>query len=449
MRLQIVLTRVQHIEHLSMELDLTEHKLTCIVGKNGVGKTTLIRALLNLSSADTFIRTAARGIFEPGSSIIYTVDGQSFRFEYDPIIQTLNCRTPIPERFRSLCAVELPMPHGQRFNFFQTISDADSDIRRQITLEEFTRPDELIDFLSDIYSSQDFRALVEAKIHGRSYYSLLGPDNKYVREDYLSSGEYFLINLYRTIRGGARLIVVDEIDLSLDAAAQVHLLRKLRTFCRQYACNVLFTTHSLAMMRTLDERELLYMNRSGTTTELLPASYAYIKSLLFGFTGWDRYILTEDTVLHEFLDSMIRRFCKSVFYQYKIIYVGAATHVSGLLRRNEHEQFLAHPDHVIAILDGDQRNQAHAGHARIHFLPFDSVEKALSECYEEEACPFRLANGKKFNGPKDLFHSLQRDRVVSRPEIYQYLCMRNEGALAALVGTLEEFLCQLPQGRAN
>ena len=39
------------------------------------------------------------------------------------------------------------------------------------------------------------------------------------REDYLSSGEYFLIRLYRTIMSSARLIVIDEIDISLDAVA--------------------------------------------------------------------------------------------------------------------------------------------------------------------------------------------------------------------------------------
>src|SRR5262249_39229284 len=148
------------------------------------------------------------------------------------------------------------------------------------------------------------------------------------------------INLYRTIKSGARLIVVDEIDLSLDAAAQVHLLRNLRIFCQRYGCSILFTTHSLAMMRTLSSQELLYMERYVTLTELYPASYSYIKTLLFGFTGWDRYILTEDAVLHDFIGAIIQRYCKDVFYQYKIIYVGGATQVSDLIRRNQREGFL-------------------------------------------------------------------------------------------------------------
>jgi ABC-type glutathione transport system ATPase component len=244
MHLRIEIDRVQHVDRLSLDLDLAENKLTCIVGKNGVGKTTLVKAFRNLSHSDTFLRTASSGTFAAESTISYDLDGESVRFAFDANINSLNCRSSISETMRSLCVVELPMPHGQRFNFFQSVSDADREIRRQIILEEYRQPEELIHFLSDIYSSDKFASLVETKVRGRSYYSILLGDNRYIREDYLSSGEYFLINLYRTITGGARLIVVDEIDLSLDAAAQVHLLRKLREFCCQYGCNILFTTHS-------------------------------------------------------------------------------------------------------------------------------------------------------------------------------------------------------------
>src|ERR1035441_10298986 len=108
MLFRVELYQVQHVQHLSLQLDLSANQLTCIVGKNGVGKTTLIRAFRNLSHADTFLRTAARDIFQPDSSICYEIAGQSFRFSYDSAIHSLNCRTPIPKDIRELCAVELP-----------------------------------------------------------------------------------------------------------------------------------------------------------------------------------------------------------------------------------------------------------------------------------------------------------------------------------------------------
>ena len=228
MQFRIDIHNVQAIKRLSLDLDLAQNRVICIVGRNGIGKTTLVRSIKNLSHSDTFLRTAPTGIISPDSIIAYSYDGEQVIFEFDQQINSLNCKDTISRCIRELCVVELPIPHGERFNFFQSISQVDRHIRRQIILEEYSRPQELIEFLSDIYSSNRFESLVETKISGQSYYSILQKNATYVREDYLSSGEYFLIRLYRTLRSSSRLIVIDEIDISLDAVAQVKLLRKLR-----------------------------------------------------------------------------------------------------------------------------------------------------------------------------------------------------------------------------
>ena len=306
---------VQHISNLSLELDLEEHKLTCLVRRNGVGKTTLIRALRNLTQSDTFLHTAQRGIFSDSSRISYWVDEERVTYEFDEHLDSLNCKQNIPPYFRGICTAELSIPYGSRFNYFQSISRVDQHIRRQIVLRQYRKPQELIGFLSEICSTDKFRDLIETRIGGRSYFSILLENGRYIREDYFSSGEYFLIDLYRTLTGPAKLIAVDEIDISLDAAAQVQLLEKLREFCSKYQCNVLFTTHSLAMMRMLKEEELFFMEWQKGTTTLNSVPYSFVKSLLFGFRGWDRYILTEDRVLRDFLESFIRRCCPNVFFE--------------------------------------------------------------------------------------------------------------------------------------
>lgn len=203
------------------------------------------------------------------------------------------------------------------------------------------------------------------------------------------------------------------------------------------------------MMRTLDASELMYMERRGTEIVLSPASYSYIKTLLFGFTGWDRYILTEDRVLHGFVEFIIRRYCTDVFYQYKIIYVGGGSQVSDLMRRNQEEHFLSEPDNVLAILDGDQRGADHARQPKTYFQPIESVEKALLAYYTEENFPFRLAAGKGFSGAKDLFNSLQRDGVMSITQIYGYICERNEQSIGLLAVALNGFLSRSPGPRQD
>ena len=440
MHFRIELNKVQHVERLSLELDLSKFKLTCIVGRNGVGKTTLVRSLRNLAQADTFLQTAAPGIFSSNSKIRYSLDGEEVIFEFDERIDSLNCRREISQRMRALISVELPIPHGERFNYFQSISRADRDIRRQIVLEEYSVPHELVDFLSDVYSPEQFQSLIETRIGGRSYFSILREDKTYLREDYFSSGEYFLINLYRTIQGSRRLVVVDEIDISLDAAAQVRLLKHLRRFAQLYRTNVVFTTHSLAIMRTLEDDELLYMERFEDETILQPVSYSYVKSILYGFSGWDRYILTEDEVLQGFLESLIRKRFQDVFFRYKIIYVGGGAQVVDLLKRNWGSQFFSEPKNVIAILDGEFKTTHFAKECSVYCLPFESVEKALYKHFLDDDFQEEGIQGRKFGSAKDLYGALIHEGRMSREQINEFLINKYEGELEPLLERLRVFL---------
>ena len=442
MLFRVELSNIQHLEALFLELDLSEHKLTCLVGRNGAGKTTLVRALRNLAHADTFLHTAPPRIFSSKSKIDYWVNGEKITYDFDEQLLTLNCKQRISGYIRNICAAELSIPFGNRFNYFQSISQVDRNIRQQIILGEYERPQELIDFLADVCSTNKFEALIETRIGQRSYFSILLDDGRYIREDYFSSGEYFLIDLYRTLTGPAKLIAVDEIDISLDAAAQVQLVKKLREFCMKYECNVVFTTHSLAMMRMLTDQELFFMERGRQETTISAVSYSFVKSLLFGFRGWDRYILTEDEVLANFLETFVHRVCQDIFFKYKIIYIGGGHQVVNLLARNRGEHFLSAPENVIAILDGDQEAKHLEETGDIYFLPFSNVEMEFARLYEDEKFPSELRMNKKYNGAKDLYKSVQRDRLMSSESINEYICEQSCGALVPLGDALRSFLVQ-------
>ena len=379
MNILIKITAVQHIREMQFSIDLDTQGLVCITGKNGAGKTTLVKAIRNLLNADTFATTSADGIFGPTSSIVYEIDGSRITFGYDSALGSLNCNDEIPESLRSSIAVELSIPQGERFTWYPRVSEADEDIRRARVLEQHSHPQELVAFLGDIYASSKFDQLAEVSVKRRKYYFLPLPNDKYLREDYLSSGEYFLISLYRRITSGRKLIVVDEIDISLDAAAQVRLVRSLREFSRKYGTCFVFTTHSLAMMRTLKPEELYYIEQPSSTgvTEIVNVSYNYINSILYGFSGWDKYILTEDANLADFLDFVIQRFCGDLFYSYKIIYVGGGSNTTNLMKRNAESNFLANAADVITVLDGDQRVLRLSRREGVFCIPLESVEKAL------------------------------------------------------------------------
>lgn len=438
-RLQVTLHAIQHVAHLHLDVDLSKSGLMCLVGRNGAGKTTLVRALRNLSNSDTFIRTATPYAFSKESRIVYDLDGEQVSFIYDSILRSIDCREKIPRKLRELVAAELPMPYGARFNYFKNASEADQDIRTAIALETYRIPEELIAFLNAVYETERYSAMVEVRVRGKNYYALVREDGTYIREDYLSSGEHFLINLYRTIKGASKLLVIDEIDLSLDASAQANLAAWLRGFCSEYGCKILFTTHSLALMRQLEVDELFYMEVDAGQVSVKPTSYSYAMARLFGFEGYDRYILTEDKMLVAFIKHLINRYCPETLLRYKVIFIGGASQVAGLIDGKEAEEFLASKETVVGILDADQRNQKFSGHPGIRMIPLDSVEDAILTASREDAeFPFRAAR-KDFAKGKDFNHYLKQ-QGATQEEIFDYLITRHESAFQEISQFLRHFL---------
>ncbi|WP_423198688.1 MULTISPECIES: AAA family ATPase [unclassified Cupriavidus] len=445
MKLTLKIENVQHIRSADLAFELGAFGVTCLVGRNGIGKTTLIKALRNLCVADTFKKTAIDSIFSASSKIIYACDPYEYAFTFDPKLKSLNCKTVVAPQLRDSLEVELPMPFGDRFNFFQSISDADHDIRRNIVLENYTRPDELIDFLDAIYGGKKFDNLRCITIKKRTYYCLILDESRYIREDYLSSGEYFLISLYRSIVSGRKLIVIDEIDISLDAAAQAKLVGQLRLHCQKYAVSVVFTTHSLAIMGTLRADELHYIESQDGVLDIQPVSFNYAKSLLFGFSGWDKYILTEDDTLEKFIEFCVKKYLPRTFYKYKIIYIGGARNTVKLIDRNSDQHFFSTEDNVIAVLDGDQRKFSFTqNRGDILFLPWESIEKQMFIEYTEGKYWPHLSveenPGIDNQDGKNLYAALIRRKILSEEEMFLHLCTRYEGQVREFVNSLSVFL---------
>lgn len=439
-RLQVTLDAIQHVAHLHLDVDLSTSGLMCLVGRNGAGKTTLVRALRNLSNSDTFVRTATPYAFSKGSRIVYDLDGEQVTFAYNDVVRSLDCREKIHKELRELIAAELPMPYGARFNYFRSASEADQDIRTAIALGTYDLPDELISFLNAVYETQRYSAMVEVRLRGKSYYALVREDGTYVREDYLSSGEHFLINLFRTIKGPSKLLVIDEIDLSLDAAAQANLPGWLRGFCEKYDRKIIFTTHSLALMQQLEIEELFYMEEQNGGVSITPTSFSQAMLKLFGFIGYDRYIATEDKKLIALIHHLVKKYCPTTLLSYKVIYIGGASQVAGFIESNDTDRFLAAPERVIAILDGDQCKEKYAQNDRIHMIPLKSVEKALWAARQEDAAfPF-VTERDNFTGDKDFENYLKDKKIATQEQIFDYLIARQEADFQSIARVLTDLL---------
>jgi ABC-type glutathione transport system ATPase component len=394
-KFNIIIKNIQHIKSLKYEIDLSKNALHCIVGKNGVGKTTLVKAIENFKESNALDKLSRINIVKQDSEIIYTINDTKYSFK--PILDNnkyiLDTQDSISQEDKNKIFTELPIPKGKRFDTFEKLGGKiGDDIKTSFSVEEYgEKPTELIDILNRIYNSQDrFNDLKEINTKdGSKYYIKPIDQENYIREDDFSSGEYMLIQIYKLIKTGCKLIVIDELDISLDSSAQINLIQELRALVAQYEINLIFTTHSLAIMKILKDDELFYMEEIENEIIIQNKSYNYIKSLLFQFEGYDKIILTEDKMLQEYLKFIIPS-TLTTFSKYEIIYIAGADQVIDLMKRNQELNFF-NTKNVMSFLDGDTLTK-YQDIENIIFLPFESIEKELYNLYQAGQLDDKVTN---------------------------------------------------------
>lgn len=430
-KFKITLKNIQHIKNLEYKIDLSKNTLHCLVGKNGIGKTTLIKVIQNFKETNALDKLSRLNIIQNNSEVIYTVDDTEYKFTSinDDGRHILNTTDIANQEDKNSIYTELPIPIGKRFNEFERLGgNIGDEIKSIFSLGNYAyKPTELIDILNRIYDSDDrFNELEQINIKEKSYYIKPISDENYIREDDFSSGEYMLIQIYKLIKTGCKLIVIDELDISLDSSAQINLIKELKSLATQYGINILFTTHSLAIMKMMEDEELFYMEEIDNKILIKNKSYNYIKSLLFQFEGFDKCILTEDEMLQNYMEYILKD--ESIFHKFKIIYIGGAGNVIDIMDRNKIKFFFGESTDVISILDGDKKNISNYNERHdIDFLPFDSIEQELYLLYASGFLNYYIKDikkvkdvkfAKKTNKGKVLRKALIKNNYMSNLEIF-------------------------------
>ncbi|MGA7509028.1 MAG: AAA family ATPase, partial [Erwinia billingiae] len=248
-------------------------------------------------------------------------------------------------------------------------------------------------------------------------------NSNYIREDYFSSGEYFVINIFRIINSNAKLVIIDEVDMSLDSYAQIRLVRLIKKSSEEDGKFFIFTTHSLAMLKSIDDIgiDIYYLENINRGVELKKRGYSYIKGVMFEFKGSDRYILTEDVVLKEYIEMKLQKIIGDSKFNKKekieVINIGGCENVIDFYKRNKLESFLCDRDErVLVILDGDVKKEILGKNkdisSKLLFLPFESIEKEIFKKSTDEK--YNLPYVGKLKGKPDKRNKKYFDKLVKR-----------------------------------
>lgn len=449
----IGIKNIKGLAELEATFDFSEKDVVIITGKNGSGKTTLIKAFRLLYDLQVFDKTSNANSLNSSSSVSFRLGDivPELSFSYNSKLKALDTKQPLPSK--KLVLSELPIPFGNRFEQFSLVAKFDSDIRTSIASSKYEQAEGIADFLGCIYpESERFTELKQTKIGKHTFYFVLQENDYYIREDHFSSGEFFLIQLYRLVTTGAKLIVIDELDISLDASAQVRFLAAIKPILKEHNSKLIMVTHSLALMETANEGDLYYLERQNNAVTLEQRSFGYVKSDLYGFKGKDRYILTEDTVLAGFIEYLISASEIQPFFNYEIIPVGGEPQVKAMTAKNDELEIFGPSERVIVIIDGDifgEVKRQYKGPTTVIASPVDDIELYIWQNREQLLPDVAIRDFTHAERDKDTAKTYWK-KIISaqgRPEskklfidrLYQIIidnCDTNE-----LIGVLKQHLC--------
>ena len=440
----IVIENVKGVTKLSATFDFTCQKIIVITGKNGIGKTTLVKAFKLISDPQVFQKSAGLNSIRPDSSVSFNLDGwKPFDFSFNQTIGTLDTKQQLPPK--DTVAAELPIPYGARFKQFSLIASFDSELRTNIASTDYQDANELQEFLNKVYSNNKFVDLKVTNIKRLNLYFILRESDYYIREDHFSSGEFFLIQLYRLITSGSKLIIIDEVDVSLDAAAQVHLFEAIEPLLDKYESKLIVMSHSLAFMSTVNDGGLYYLENNNNIASLEKRSYGYVKSDLYGFKGKDRYIITEDKTLSGFLNFLIKSEI-TTFFEYEIIAAGGEQQVKTIAEKNDTDEIFGQSEEVIIVVDKDIYNTInYRGPSEIHSSPVNDIELFIWQNKENllgdvEINDFTHALREK-DTAKTYWKKVIKSGQRTRDDLYELVKINNEDETGQLIDTLKRHLC--------
>ncbi|MEJ2788299.1 MULTISPECIES: AAA family ATPase [unclassified Pseudoxanthomonas] len=420
----IEISGLKHIASLNFEIPRPGVHL--LAGSNGAGKTTLLACLRRIFDSNSFRRHFATSRQSDqldrfgAARVTYRLGGNSVTYGYAG-----ERWVPTP-RSNSVLLRALGYPEGRYFGATAdriTPNPEDFEPRR-------VRPaaQEIRDAANQIFGTTKFDHLRTINLRPGSgskaflIQTAAAPLRaQYYSERNFSLGELCVLKMLRDLQGIPRksLLLVDELELALHPRVQIALLRYLERIATEQELTVIFSTHSVSLLKAVKRRQIMYLEANGadvaTVVGCFP-TYALGGIASSEEAAPDVLVYVEDDAAMYISESLVQLTKGALFAdEYRlyptvqVVPVGTFMSVINLVRRGT--AMLPDTTRIAMLLDADVKNEtvadwvANAKHDKLavvqevedemNFLPW-TPEVGLAEFLKNTTAEAQAALRAKF-----------------------------------------------------
>jgi ABC-type lipoprotein export system ATPase subunit len=429
---------IRNLRNISrLRFDIPQPGVWLLTAGNGAGKTTLLACLRRIGQSNAFqlhfpssLRSERLDNHGEGT-VTYEIGGETVEYAYRG-----ERWTPRP-RSHSHLFDELRYPAviyvgATADRITPRPEDFDTRNIRQANPAIIHAANAIFD--TDKFTSLRTINLTRGAGNDAFVLALGAPPHTYHSEKHFSLGELCVLKLLRLLREvqDESMIIVDELEMALHPRAQVNLLRYLQEQAAEKSLTVIFSTHSVTLLKSIDRRRIIYLDKQDEGE--IKAVVGCFPTYAIGNISSDEETLpdimlyVEDVFAREMMTAFFEKFADehvsdpTARPSTKIVPVGTFNAVVAFLERN-HSVL---PDTVVqkAVLDEDvatesleclRQNHKHAQldkyqrqERNICFLPF-TPEVGLIGHISDDVGAFETELRQRCNDNQIRINTIMRD----------------------------------------
>jgi len=352
-----------------MSFDIPEQGVWLLTAGNGAGKTSLLACLRRIGNSQAFA-THFPASFESenlddfsGASITYTIQNEEVEYAYRGARWA-----PRPRKNSHLLA---------RFGYPRVIYIGATAERITPRPDDFVpkkvraAPQTLITAANQIFETTKFDNLKVINLTtgvGNQAFLLKVQDGpaKYHSEKNFSLGELCVLKLIEGLREtpDQSLILIDELEMALHPRAQIQLYRYLEAAARTKRLTIIFSTHSVSLLKTVPRSKVIYLDRdeNGVVNAVRGCfpTYAIGNITLGEERAPDIVLYVEDEMARAIVEPLVKlvlqdNFASNILFpDVRVIPIGGFSSVVQFL--SNHGMLMPEGTRCFALLDEDVRS---------------------------------------------------------------------------------------------